>query len=350
MGTAVCLKIMKLYINSNTNPYFNLAAEEYLLTHAQDDIIMLWRNEPSVIIGKNQNAFAEIDFGFVRENDIKVVRRLTGGGAVFHDLGNLNYTFISPSGGRLSEGIREGGLDFAHFTKPIIEALCGLGVAARLSGRNDIIVDTDDGERKISGNAQCVVDGTTLHHGTLLYSARMERLQGALKPDEDKLRSKGIASVRSRVANLCELLDDKALETAGDIESFTKYLTDRLSEGFGVTSEEFTDEMTAQIEKLAKEKYSTDKWNIGRFGDFTQTRKKRFGFGSLEADLKVEGGHIVAVTLGGDFFGERDIAELCKKLVGCEYSRESIVAVLSEIGIERYIYGANADEIAEFLL
>jgi len=341
---------MKLYINTCTSPYFNLAAEEYLITHAKDDIIMLWRNEPSVIIGKNQNAFAEIDLNFVRDNGIKVVRRLTGGGAVFHDLGNLNFTFISPSGGKLANGIREGGLDFAHFTKPVIEALRELGVAARLSGRNDIVVDTADGERKISGNAQCVIDGTTLHHGTLLFSAKMERMQGALKPDEDKLRSKGIPSVRSRVANLVDLLNEEALAVSGNIGAFTNYLTERLSSCFSVSPEAFSAEITEAVKALAREKYSNDQWNIGRFGDFTQTRKKRFAFGSVEVSLEVKDGCIGSANIAGDFFGECDIKELCEKLVGCECSREAVCHRLNEIALCRYIHSATADEIAELLV
>lgn len=340
---------MKLYLNKNTDPQFNLAAEEYLLTHADTDTVMLWRNEPSVIIGKNQNAFTEVNLNFTSGRGIKVVRRMTGGGAVFHDLGNLNYTFISPCGGDLSRGIREGGLDFAHFTKPIINALCELGLCARLSGRNDIVADTDEGERKISGNAQCVLDGTTLHHGTLLFSAELDKLQGALRPDEEKLRAKGIASVRSRVANIIDLLAHDKREQVGDVNTFTDYIAERMRKEYDTVAEALPSDVINGANELVKTKYSTDLWNIGRFGDFTQTRKNRFPFGSVEISLKVESGIIHAVCVTGDFFGECDISVLYEKLVGCVYSHENIIARLNEIGIGRYIHGATADEIAELL-
>ncbi len=338
---------MKLYINTNTNPYFNLASEEYLLTHAEDDIIMLWRNEPAVIIGKNQNAFAEINFDYTNENNIKVVRRLTGGGAVFHDLGNVNFTFISPSGGHLSSGIREGGLDFAHFTKPIINALCSLGVKAELSGRNDIIVHTDDGERKVSGNAQCVVDGTTLHHGTLLFSAEMSRLQGALNVDPAKLKSKGIASVRSRVANIRDLLDVNV--QLPNAIAFEEHLAKWLSREFSCAAEKFSEQMENEINKLADKKYSTDAWNLHRFGSFEKERRRRFDYGTVEVFLTVKDGVIGDIAIGGDFFGVRDISELICLLHGVEYSRAAIEAKLSEIHVCDYINGANSENLTDLL-
>ena len=338
---------MKLYINTHTNPYFNLASEEYLLTHASEDIIMLWRNEPAVIIGKNQNAFAEINFDFTNENNIKVVRRMTGGGAVFHDLGNVNFTFISPSGSAMSEGIRDGGLDFAHFTKPIIEALCSLGVDAGLSGRNDIIVRTSDGERKVSGNAQCVVDGVTLHHGTLLFSAEMSRLQGALNVDPTKLKSKGIASVRSRVANICELLPEDTKLT--DVLAFENYIAGWLSREFSCAAEGISPEMEAEINVLARDKYSTDEWNLRRFGNFERQCKKRFDFGSVEISFTVNNGVISDIVIGGDFFGVRDAAELADKLRGTQYSRNAVGEKFNEISLGEYINGADSEKLTDLL-
>ncbi len=340
---------MKLYINKSTNPYFNLAAEEYLLANAEDDVVMLWRNEPSVIIGKNQNAFAEINFDFVKKHSIKVVRRMTGGGAVFHDLGNLNYTFISPAGGQMSEGIREGGLDFAYFTAPIISALREISLDASLSGRNDIVVATPDGERKISGNAQCVLDGATLHHGTLLFSAKLERLSGALNVDPTKLKSKGIASVRSRVANIFDLMPEDVQKKLCDVLDFEKFLADRLSKEFSAKTESLTDAMIREISLLAEKKYSTDEWNLRRFGNFSVEHRRRFDYGAVEARLDVESGQIREISLGGDFFGELDIAELEKMLSGVEYSREAVYTVLSEAQIGRFILGAEASDITDLL-
>lgn len=340
---------MKLYINTHTDPYFNLAAEEYLLSTAHEDIVMLWRNGPSVIIGKNQNAHAELNLPYIRENGIKVVRRITGGGAVFHDLGNLNFTFITPAGGKLANGIGDG-IDFAYFTKPIIEALGELGLSARLSGRNDIVVETPEGERKISGNAQCVVNGTTMHHGTLLFSSRLERLRDALRPDPDKLRAKGIASVQSRVANICDLLCDDVKERVCGVERFTDHIASRLSSAFSVIPETLPIDITAEIEALMLTKYSTEQWNIGRFGDFSMTRKKRFPYGSVEVSVTVENGRIMKIIFGGDFFGALDVSVLADRLAGCVFTKEALICALAENCVEKYILGSNADEIAELLI
>ncbi len=341
---------MKLYINNSTDPFFNLAAEEYLITHAEDDVAMLWRNQPAVIIGKNQNAFAEINFDFVNEHNIKVVRRMTGGGAVFHDLGNVNYTFISVPGGRLGEGIRKGGLDFAYFTKPIIDALSELSLDASLSGRNDIVINTVDGERKVSGNAQCVINGATLHHGTLLFSAQMEKLLGALNVDSAKLKSKGVASVRSRVANMRDLMSEDARKKVDSVTDFMGFLSKKLLASFGIAEESLPADVCDGIQALAAEKYSTDGWNLRRFGNFSTVFKARFPYGTVEARFSVAEGRIAKIEFGGDFFGELDVSELEKKMLGTEYARQALTESLSTLDVGRYILGAKPSEIANLLL
>jgi len=331
---------MKLYINENLDPYFNLAAEEYLIRHTDDDIAMLWRNSPAVIIGKNQNAFCEVDLDFTRTHDIAVVRRLTGGGAVFHDPGNINFTFISPPHGALSEGIQAGGLDFAHFCAPILDALRAIGVDASLSGRNDIVADG----RKISGNAQCVLDGVTMHHGTLLFSAELARMQGALRADPAKLHSKGIASVRSRVANIADLQS----KVTG-AEEFLACLTYALEQRYSVTAERFTDDMTAQIRALAEEKYASDAWNLDRMGTFDMTRRKRFPYGSVEISLTVKNGRMEEIRITGDFFGVRDASGLAEQLRGTAYRREAAAQKLAEIPVGDYIFGAESADLLAIL-
>ena len=346
---------MKIYINESTNPYYNLAAEEYLLEHTSGDIFFLWRNSPTVVIGKNQNAYAEIDLRYTRERGIAVVRRLTGGGAVFHDLGNVNFTFISPAGGELAEGIREGGLDFGHFTRPIIDALNSLGIRASLTGRNDIAIEVD-GEnhncesRKISGNAQCGYntasgDFKTLHHGTLLFSADFGYMQGALRVAPDKLSSKGIKSVRSRVANILPLLPECRRAEISDAEKFMKYIAGYVSSIYGVPVERFDESFNAGIEKLAAEKYSTDEWNLRRMGSFVTERQRRFSFGSVELRMSVTEGRIAALEFGGDFFGRRDAGELASRLVGAEYSPDTIAAALDTVDVGEYIGGASREDI-----
>ena len=356
---------MKIYINESTDPYYNLAAEEYLLCHTSGDIFFLWRNSPTVVIGKNQNAFAEIDTRFTKEHNIAVVRRLTGGGAVFHDLGNVNFTFISPAGGELAEGIREGGLDFGHFTRPIIDALKSLGIKATLTGRNDIAVTVDGEERKISGNAQCVYnvansDGRnnntgndnsqngltkTLHHGTLLFSADFSNMQSALRVSPDKLKSKGIKSVRSRVANIASVLPERSRAKIYDAEIFMKYIADYVSNIYCVPVERFDESFNAGIEKLTAEKYSTDEWNLRRMGSFDTERRRRFGFGSVELRMSVTEGRIAALEFGGDFFGIRDVGELASRLCGVEYSPDVIASALDAVDVGEYIGGASREDI-----
>ncbi len=343
---------MKLYINSHSDPAFNLAAEEYLLEHADDDIFMLWRNQPAVIIGKNQNAFTEVDLEFTRERGIRVIRRLTGGGAVFHDLGNINFTFISPDGGSLASRIREGGLDFALFTEPVLEALRKLGIRAELSGRNDLVAEADGEFRKISGNAQCVYsrrDGksATMHHGTLLFSADLSYMQGALRPDPEKLQSKGIRSVRSRVANIRDLLPDGVRDELADPEVFLAYLAGMMASKLKSAPMPLPDEEA--IAALAAEKYSSDDWNLGRMGHFTLTRRRRFAYGTVELSVSVREGRIAEAAVRGDFFGTADIAGLEGALIGCVWSPDSIAQTIAPIPVGQFIAGAENEDLLELL-
>ena len=183
---------MLCIFNNSNDAYFNMAVEEYVFTHFSDDIFMLWRNEPAIIVGLFQNSLAEINLDYVKEKNIKVVRRLTGGGAVFHDLQNLNFTFVESN----SKG------NFRTFTQPIIEVLNGIGVDARFEGRNDLMIDG----RKFSGNAQCVRNGRMLHHGTLLFDTAMTDMSNALKVNPLKFEDKAVKSVRKRVTNISEHL------------------------------------------------------------------------------------------------------------------------------------------------
>lgn len=333
---------MIIYRSDCTEPYLNMATEEYLLSSAGDeDIFMLWRNEPAVIIGQNQNAYAEIDREFAERRGIKVVRRLTGGGAVFHDLGNLNYTFISSD-------VEGGSLNFARFCTPIIDAISALGLNASLSGRNDITV----GGAKISGTAQCVRNGHVMHHGTLLWDADLSGMSGVLRPNPAKLSSKGIKSVRSRVCNLSQLYREATAEgrVPGDrprIDSVTD-LRDYLESCIGGTVRRFTPEQTCEIERLAREKYSTWEWNYGRSKEYKTEREKYFPFGLVTVRMTLDRGKIDAISVGGDFFGVKPISELEARLCGVKYLREEICDALSDIG--NYISGAVADDIADLIM
>ncbi len=332
---------MRTILLDSIDPYFNLAAEEYLLLHAEEDLCMLWRNSRAVIIGKNQNAWAEVNIPYTEKNGIAVVRRLSGGGAVFHDPGNVNYTFITAHGA-------EDGIDFAKFTAPILSVLRTLGVHAELGGRNDILADGV----KISGNAQAVYrrpDGSArkLHHGTILFGADLGALTEALIVHPEKIRTKGIASVRSRVTNLRDLPGFPRDMTA---EDFVNLLARRLCGGMPVTA--FTEEEIAGTEKLRAEKYSTWQWNFGTSARHTTSYTARFPFGTLTASYTAVGGVISEIRLYGDYFGVLPITELETLLIGIPLRREAVLCALLSAPhpVDAYIAGSSAAEIASLLL
>ena len=255
------MKFLRLY---STNPHYNLAVEEYLFSNSQDDVFIIWQNEPTVVIGKNQNVYAEIDHEYLKSKNIKIARRITGGGAVYHDLGNVNYTFIGRA--------REAGIDFAYFSKPIIDALRSLQIDAKLSGRNDITVS----DRKISGNAQCSRDGMVLHHGTLLFESDLNVLSSVLHVDEDKLKSKALKSTRARVANIKEFLSEKM-----SVSDFIDYLCTYINKTFCPQIIQIPS--CDEIDRLFL-RNATSEWifpDRSFVSDYDLTFKKRFPIGSL---------------------------------------------------------------------
>lgn len=324
-----------LYIyNKNTNPYFNLAAEEYVLKEFQEECFMLWRNEPSIIIGKNQNTLAEINLDYVRQHKIPVVRRLSGGGAVFHDLGNLNFTFI------VNEDVSSFS-DFRRFTQPIIDVLRKLSINAEFSGRNDITIDG----KKISGNAQYYYKNRILHHGTLLFSSSITDLSAALKVRPVKFEDKGVKSVSKRVTNISEHLKEPIT-----IEQFIDLIMNHIREQTGGREMyEFTQEDIKKIEKLVKEKYSTWEWNFGTSPDYSFKNEKKFTGGTVEVNLNVEKGIIKDIKIYGDFFGKYDVSEIENLLKGVKHSEEEIKKVLSNIDINDYFANITVDNLIEVM-
>ena len=318
---------MLLINNTNTNAYFNLAMEEYFLKNTNEDICLLWQNENSIIVGKNQNTLSEINYDYVKENNIKVVRRLSGGGAVFHDLGNINFTFISCNDNSFS--------DFKKFTMPIVEALKELNVHAEFSGRNDLLIDG----QKFSGNAQYNYKNKVMHHGTLLFSSEINDLSNALKVKPSKFQGKSVKSVKSRVTNISSHLDKKMT-----VLEFKDYLMDFINKRDENSHfYELNDKDVESINKLVEEKYSTWEWNFGYSPKYSLYNELKYPGGNVEFSLDVHDGLIKDIKFFGDFFGKEDISFIENKLRNVKHNEYSIKSALEDVDINNYFLNCNID-------
>ena len=306
--------------------YFNLASEEYLLKNTDGFYFYLWINDPAVIVGVNQNAIEEVNLNYTDSNAVKVVRRLTGGGAVYHDGGNLCYTVIAP--------YVEGENFYKKFTAPVIEYLNDLGISAEFSGRNDLLVDG----KKISGNAQTVYNGKIMHHGTILFDADLDRLKHALLPNPLKMQSKGIKSVRARVVNVKEYLDKDMT-----IEEFKNGLAKKFLTF--CQNYQLTDSDKLKITALVEQKYSRYEWNIGRSPKCENSFSYKFDFGIMKFDFDTKDGLIENMQISGDFFSKNPIQLLEKKLNGIRFVKSDLLTALSDV--ETYVQGATADVIVD---
>ena len=320
---------MRYIDNLITEPYFNLASEEYFLKNTEDEYFILWRDEPCVVVGKNQNTLSEIDLDFIEKNNVKVVRRQTGGGAVFHDLGNLNYTFIVNDGRSFN--------DFEKFSIPIIGALEKLGIKAEFSGRNDLTING----KKFSGTAQCKYKSRVMHHGTLLFSADIANLSGALKPKKTKFEGKAVKSVTSRVTNVSEYLK-KNISVLDFKKEIFNYITK--NENSAVITN-FTVKEIEEIEKIKNEKYKTWDWNFGKSPKYNFYNECKFKSGTIELSIKVEDGIMKNVKIHGDFFGIKDISDIEKILENKPHRKNNIKEVLNEVKINEYFSGIELDEL-----
>ena len=321
---------MDFFLDPAHDPAYNLALEELLASEYDREFFMLWRNGPSIIVGRNQNTLREIDADAVRALGIPVVRRTTGGGAVYHDLGNVNYTIAR-------HGLAPGEDDFARCAHPVVAALRRLGAAAEFSGRNDILVEG----RKVSGSAKRVLRDRTLFHGTMLFDVDLEVLGKVLNPDAEKIRSKGVTSVRSRVMNLVELFP------AWDVERFhAEFMAALLSElGISEVSPVPAD-FAARAEELADRRYRTWEWNFGSAYPYDFRRSGRFAGGTVELSVRVENNRIAEARFHGDFFGDAPAEELARQLSGCLFQIDAVEKRLAGIDLGRYMRGVTPAELA----
>lgn len=321
--------------NTSTEPYFNQAVEEYLLKKFNQNVFMLWRNDNAIIVGKHQNTIAEINVEHVKERGIKVVRRLTGGGAVFHDLGNINYTFIM---GYESD---DASINFKKYNRPIIDVLASLDVNAEFTGRNDIVIDG----QKFSGNAEFIdrKNKRVLHHGTLLYASQIKDISDALKVNPLKFQDKASKSVRSRVTNISTHLKEdigvdnfrrKVMEHVVNMYPDAQYYT-------------LTEEDKKEIQQLADEKYSTWDWNFGHSPKYGLKHGVKTTGGHVEVHMNVEKGIITDLEIFGDYFLNHDITPVKEALIGKAHREEVILETLREVESSAYFSNISEEELVK---
>lgn len=327
-----------IYIKSpSTNPHFNLALEQYVFDEMDrsQEYFMLWQNDNAIIIGKHQNTIREINAPYVKEHGISVVRRLSGGGAVYHDLGNLNFTFI----------VSENGLeqfDFGSFCRPIIKALDHFGVHAELNGRNDMTIDG----KKFSGNSQYAKQGRVMHHGTILYDSNLETVSHALQVSQDKIVSKGVQSVRSRVTNVRDYMPQDV-----PIQEFWEMLLHDMEAETPMEFYTLTEKDFERIHQIQKERYDTWEWNYGYSPSYNIIKERRFdGCGRLEVHMNVEKGSISDFDVFGDYFGNGDKKDLQHQLVGVPLTEDALQTALQQVCISDYFCHLEKRQFIDLLL
>src|SRR5690625_3485208 len=321
-----------------TDPSINLALEEYVLQNfaESDTYLLFYINEPSIIVGRNQNTVEEINTDYVEKNNIQVVRRLSGGGAVYHDLGNLNFSFITKDDG-------ESFHDFEKFTKPVVEALNQIGVPAKLEGRNDLLVEG----RKFSGNAQYATKGRMFNHGTIMFDSEVEHVVAALNVQSEKIKSHGIKSIRSRVANISEFLEEKVtMDEFKALLIMYIFNVDYVSE---VPRHELTDEDWEHVHNISNERYKKWEWNYGKSPAFNVRQSHKFDSGLLDIRLDVKKGIIENCIIYGDFFGLGDVSVLENKLTGVRHERKAIEEALKDIDVPYYLGKISEEDLINLI-
>ncbi|HEN0833593.1 TPA: lipoate--protein ligase [Streptococcus agalactiae] len=328
---------MKYIVNTSNDPAYNVALEAYAFQKLTDidEIFILWINEPAIIIGRHQNTIQEINKEFINKNGIHVVRRLSGGGAVYHDLNNLNYTIIS-------NNTQEGAFDFQTFSKPVIDTLAKLGVKAEFTGRNDLEING----QKFAGNAQAYYKGRMMHHGCLLFDVDMSVLGQALKVSKDKIESKGIKSVRARVTNIVDHLSDKIT-----VQEFSDAILAQMKEEYPEMDEYvLSDAELSEIQAMRDNQFATWDWTYGKAPEYTIERGVRYPAGKITTYANVENSTIKSVKIFGDFFGVKPVDDIEKMLEGVRYDYKDVLAALKTVDTSQYFSRMTPEEITKAIV
>ena len=323
---------MLILRSKTSNPAFNLATEEFLLKNKSEDCFYLYINDPSIIVGKFQNSLAEINVEYVKENNIIVIRRMSGGGAVFHDPGNLNFTFIMTDQ-------QDKTVDFRKYTQPILDVLRSLDVDAKFEGRNDMTIKG----KKFSGNAKLYFNDKVLQHGTLLFNSTLPNLTQALKLNPLKYRDKSVKSISSRVTNISEHLTNDIT-----LEEFESRIIKHVSNMYDDSKVyELTESDIEAINQLVEEKYGTWDWNFGHSPEYNFQKGIKTEGGHVEVNLDVKKGEIKNVKIFGDFFSTQGVSELENLLLGTPHEQDKIKELLTTVGLENYISNVTVEELLE---
>jgi lipoate-protein ligase A len=302
---------MILIKRPETDPWFNIAAEEYFLKNKEDNIVMLWQSDTSVIVGKHQNTLAEVNLELARELQIPVIRRISGGGTVFHDMGNINYTVIT------SEKQKDRLIDFRKFTRPIIAFLKEIGIHTVFEGKNNLVIRG----KKISGNSGHVYKNRVLHHGTLLFDSNLEKLDKLIKPEKLDIQDKAVKSIRATVTNISGHLIEEISRS-----QFISMLQQYLMRYYDITEAGFLSGMDKNaIRTLANEKYKTWKWNLG----YSPAFSIKLAHHDQVIELNIKNGLIQAVIVTEKTPFSVELAQL----KGTPYRRKDITEKLMSLGL-----------------
>lgn len=320
--------------NNNLVPQLNHAIELYLMEHCDEDVFMFWRNRPSILIGRYQNIHLEVNLDYTEQKNMDVVRRLSGGGAIYCDTDNMQYSFITK---KSHEDVEN---SFKRFAFPVVEALRSLGLNAEFTGRNDIQID----HAKVSGNAQFQQNNKILHHGTLLFKANVENITNSLKARDIKFKGREVQSVRSRIGFIGDYVDM-------DVLSFMNHMEDFIKKKYQIsTTHHLNAQEMVQIQKISDEIFGSPQWNFGKTSFNRLRNAEKYSCGIVEIALDIKDNRIEDIMIEGDFFSEKGVDELTNLIKGLPARRDDIIAALSHIDIQPYIKDMKKDLLVEDII